>query len=131
MGMFTDTGSLFFDDPGSGTSDIGTVGPNSDGTYNVPAEALPSNTPWDTAGNSVGNYGSDVIGLLRDGIGAWSQNQNNQQFLDYQRFEATQGGVYRQGVPANGLPVTVAARATMSPLMLIMIGGVVLLLLRK
>ncbi|MFL6675879.1 MAG: hypothetical protein ACJ8LG_21630 [Massilia sp.] len=115
------------DDP---FGDYGNVGPLSDGTYNVPTSALPSNQPWDTGGGSLGSYSNDVFGILRDGIGAWSQNQRNNQFLDYQRYEATQGGIYRQGVP-NGVPVTVAARATMSPTMMLMIGAAVFLLLRK
>lgn len=74
------------------------VGPNTNGTYTVPDAAQPNNTPWDTAGGTLGNYNSDVFGILRDGIGAWSQNQRNNQFIDYQRYEANQGGVFRQGV---------------------------------
>jgi hypothetical protein len=107
------------------------IGPNSDGTYSVPTAAQPSNRPWDTGGGTLGNYSSDVISILRDGIGAWSQYQRNNQFLDYQRYEATQGGVYRQGYPAQGA-VTVAAGTNLSPTLMLMMGAVVVvLLLRK
>lgn len=110
-----------------------TVGPTNNGTYNVPSSAQPSNTPWDAAGGTLGQYSAkDVIGLLRDGIGAWSQNKRNNQFLDYQRYEATQGGIYQQGRP-NAYPTSavVTARASGNPVMLILLIGGAMLLLRK
>jgi hypothetical protein len=106
------------------------VGPQSDGTYQIPNNAQPSNQQWDTGGGTRGSYGGDVLGILRDGVGAWSQYQRNNQFLDYQRFEATQGGVFRQGAP-NQYTGAVAARATIDPMLLILMAGAAYLLLRK
>ncbi|MYM39656.1 hypothetical protein [Duganella qianjiadongensis] len=107
------------------------VGPTNDGTYNVPTAAQPNNQPWDAAGGTLGQYSTkDVIGLLRDGIGIWSQNKRNNQFLDYQRYEATQGGVFTQGRPV-GTRATVTAQASGNPTMLILLIGGALLLLRK
>lgn len=113
------------------TADYGSVGPTNDGTYNAPASSQPNNTPWDAAGGTLGQYSTkDVIGLLRDGIGAWSQNKRNNQFLDYQRYEANQGGVFTQGRPNPGMSgAVVTARASGNPVMLmLMIGGAFLLL---
>lgn len=106
------------------------VGPQSDGTVMVPNNALPTNQQWDTGGGSLGQYGSQVFGILRDGIGAWSANKRNEQFLDYQRYEATQGGVFRQGAP-NQYSGVVQARASVDPMMLLLIVGAAILLLRK
>lgn len=108
------------------------VGPTNDGTYNVPTSAQPNNQPWDAAGGTLGQYSAkDVIGLLRDGVGIWSQNKRNNQFLDYQRYEANQGGVFTQGRPVGGTRATVTAQASGNPTMLILLIGGALLLLRK
>ncbi len=109
-----------------------TVGPTNAGTYNVPAAAQPVNRQWDSAGGTLGQYGNDVFAILAQGIGAWSQYKRNDQFLDYQRYEATQGGVYQQGRPTQ-IPFdgSVQARAAFSPLTLILLVGGAVLLLRK
>jgi hypothetical protein len=108
------------------------VGPTDNGTYNVPSAAQPVNQQWDTGGGTLGQYSGDVFSILSQGIGAWSQYQGNQQLLDYKRFEATQGGVFMQGSPTQvPLAGTVTARATISPLMLMLIAGAAVLLLRK
>ncbi len=104
------------------------VGPQVGGTYNVPASAQPNNTPWDSAGGTVGQYGGDVLGILSKGIGAWSQYQNNQQLLDYKRYEATAGGVFAQGRPNQIQTATVTARASSPMLMILLVAGAVLLL---
>lgn len=123
---------LNLDAYGYQTADYGSVGPTNDGTYNVPDSAQPNNTPWDAAGGTLGQYSTkDVIGLLRDGIGAWSQNKRNNQFLDYQRYEATQGGVFTQGRPNPGQAgAVVTARASGNPMTLLLIGGFILLLVK-
>lgn len=109
------------------------VGPTNMGTYNPPMTAQPVNQQWDTGGGGLGQYTDDVFAILAQGVGAWSQYKRNEQFLDYQRYEATQGGVYQQGRPAGGIPVggTVTARATISPTTLLLIAGAAFLLLRK
>ncbi len=106
------------------------VGPQTGGTYNVPASAQPNNTPWDSAGGTVGQYGGDVLSILSKGIGQWSQYQSNQQLLDYKRYEATQGGVFAQGMPNQMQTATVTARAS-SPLLLIALAVGAIVLLRK
>jgi hypothetical protein len=108
------------------------VGPQNNGTYNIPASAQPVNQQWDSGGGQVGNYGGQILGILQQGIGAWSQNKRNQDFLDYQRYEATAGGVYAQGRPN---PVLVPqAQASVSafgnPIVLLMMVGAAVLLLR-
>lgn len=109
------------------------VGPSNDGTYNVPDTAQTSNRPWDSAGGTLGQYGGDVWQVLSQGIGVYSQYKKNQQFIDYQRYEATQGGVYQQGRPTNGYQAGVAVRANAqgNPLLLILLVGGAILLLRK
>lgn len=109
------------------------VGPNNNGTYNVPDTAQTSNRPWDAAGGSLGNYGGDVWQVLSQGVGVWSQYKKNQQFIDYQRYEATQGGVFQQGRPAGSYQTGVAVRANAqgNPLMLLLLIGGAVLLLRK
>lgn len=109
----------------------GNVGPQNNGTYSVPSNAQPVNQQWDTGGGSLGQYGNQVFGILRDGIGAWSANKRNEQFLDYQRYEATQGGVFRQGAPNQQYTGTVAARTNIDPMMLILMVGAAVLLLRR
>lgn len=84
-------------------STAGNVGPQSGGTYLLPDAAQPANRPWDTPGGTLGQYGGDVLNILKLGVGAWSQNQARQDFLDYKRFEATAGGVYQQGQRAGGV----------------------------
>lgn len=107
------------------------VGPQNNGTFSVPRSAQPTNTPWDSAGGTLGNYGNGVLGILQQGIGAWSQYQRNNQFLDYQRYEATSGGVFTQGRP-NPMPISAQVSArTSNPMMLILIVGAAILLLRK
>lgn len=106
------------------------VGAQSDGTYSVPAAAQPNNVAWDTGGGFLGQYGDDVFSILREGVGAWAQYQRNNQFLDYQRFEATQGGLYRQGVPAGQMRANGAVQVSgnNNMLMILLVVGAVLLL---
>jgi hypothetical protein len=109
------------------------VGPNNNGTYGVPASAQTSNQPWDSAGGVLGGYSKEIFGILTQGVGAWSQYKKNEQFLDYQRYEATQGGVYQQGRP-NPIPYpvqTVPAAMGISPVVMILLIGGAVLLLRK
>lgn len=106
------------------------VGPQNDGTYGVPDAAQPINQPWDTGAGTLGNYGSDVLGILKYGVGLAAQNYNNRQILDYKRFEATAGGAFQQGQPAN-VRVPGALGFSMSPLLLIMLVGGAVLLLKK
>ncbi|MCE3602384.1 hypothetical protein LXA47_01990 [Massilia sp. P8910] len=117
-----------------GSDYYSSVGPNNNGTYGVPTSAQTSNQPWDSAGGVLGGYGKEIFGILSQGVGAWSQYKKNEQFLDYQRYEATQGGVFQQGRP-NPMPVypvqNVQTAFGMSPMVLILLVGGAVLLLRK
>lgn len=106
------------------------VGAQSDGTYVLPTAAQPNNAPWDTGGGFLGQYGDEVFGILREGIGAWAQYKRNDQFLDYQRYEATSGGLYQQGLPAGPYRATgaVAVSGNNNMLMILLIVGAVLIL---
>lgn len=75
------------------------VGPQTDGT-NLPASISTLPTPRDTAGGAPASYGQSVLDIFKYGIGVWSQTEQNQQLLDYKRFEATNGGLYQQGKSA-------------------------------
>lgn len=110
--------------------DNGNVGPQTGGTYDIPATAQQSNLPWDTPGAVRGQYGSDVLGILSQGIGVWSQYAQTNQMLDYRRYEATNGGVYAQGRPAGQMAATgrVQVSGNSNMLLLLLIGGAFLLL---
>lgn len=104
----------------------GGAGPNSDGTFNVPLAAQPTNQPWDIAGGQSGQYGSAVMDILKYGIGAWSSTRQTQNMLDYRRFEATNGGTFQQGQAAN----VQAVQRQNSLIPLLLIGGLIFILVK-
>lgn len=107
------------------------VGPQSDGTYEIPSSAQPTNTAWDAGGGTTGDY-RGALDILRLGIGAVSQYKKNSQFLDYQRYEATQGGLFPQGRPnAQMVQGQASVSAFGNPMMLMLMAGFAILLLRK
>lgn len=101
------------------------VGPQTDGTYNAPATAQPVNQPWDTPGGGTTDYGSNVLDILKFGVGAWSADRQQTKILDYKRVEATNGGAYQQGQPA-AMPNRNGAQSMLIPLLLVV--GLVFLL---
>ena len=102
------------------------VGPQPDGTYGVPSSAVQTNAPANTAGYSSQTPGW-VGDVLKTGIGAVAGYFNNANILDYRRFEATNGGLYRQGYPAL---ISRNGQAQMNPTLFwaLIIGGAFLLL---
>lgn len=80
------------------------VGPQVDGTYTVPSTAEPVNDPSNTAGYPAASDGS-ALDILKYGVGVITDTWKFGQQLDYKRWEATQGGLYRQGSPASTLRV--------------------------
>lgn len=112
-----------------GTPDV--IGPQNDGTYVQPSAAQPNNQPWDTSGNAAGNYSRDVLDVLKFGVGVWQQNDARNQFYDYKRFEATNGGLFLQGrfagVGTGGMPLAINP-AKSQTLLLLMALGVILLI---
>lgn len=82
------------------TNDWSVAGPQTDGTYNIPDLGVQLQ-PADAGGGLPADYSSGVLDIFKYGVGVWSANQNQQQLLDYKRFEATQNGLHQQGIPAT------------------------------
>jgi len=109
----------------------GSVGPQSDGTYSYPGTSQPNNQPWDAGGGSLAQYGSDILGILKYGVGAYASVAAQKNVLDYKRYEATAGGLYQQGRPAGyrpGYGYVNGAQPNNMLFWLLIIGGAVLLL---
>jgi hypothetical protein len=75
------------------------IGPQGDGTYNVPSTAIPV-TGSDTGGAGY-NYAPGVFQLLNNGLGVFGNLYGQSQQLDYKRYEATQAGLIAQGQAAG------------------------------
>lgn len=86
-------------DPSGWGLDLG-IGPSTDGTYGIPTTAQPNNDPSNTAGFPSITSGS-ALDILKFGVSAITDSWKFGQVLDYKRFEATNGGVFAQGKPAN------------------------------
>lgn len=113
----------------SGATYDGAVGPQDNGTYQLPDAAQPNNRPWDSGGGVTGGYGDSVLDVLKLGVGAWSANKSRNDLLDYKRYEATAGGVFQQGKPAAA---QVAPRAAgMGGLLPLLLIGLVVVLVVK
>lgn len=109
----------------TGSYDLG-VGPQSDGTSISPGAAAPA-TPVDAGGGAPGSYTKDVLDIFKFGVGAYSQNKQQAELLDYKRFEATQAGLWRQGQPALFSNSAQGGTGNLVVLAAIVIGAVVLL----
>ncbi|CAG4928285.1 hypothetical protein [Paraburkholderia saeva] len=96
--MFDDLGSLA-QQYGLGDNTYQFVGPQSDGTYNIPATGMAITGASDTAGSGY-NYAPGVFNLLNNGLSALTGIYNTSQTLDYKRYEATQAGLVAQGQAA-------------------------------
>lgn len=112
-------------DTGIFTGDSSSVGPQADGTYNYPDAAQPNNQPWDTSGGANGNYGPQVLDVLKYGVGVWQQDQSRKDFYDYKRFEATNGGLFQQGSFAGRLRATPAGNRSLTLAAMVLLGLVV------
>lgn len=110
---------------GTPTDIPATVGPQSDGTYAYPGAAQPANQPWDVGGTASGNYSQQVLDVLKFGVGVWQQDQARQEFYDYRRFEATNGGLFMQGRQA--LPLTVQRGKSSQVLLWLALLGIVII----
>lgn len=125
-----DFGNLDSYDLGSGSSTDGIVGPQTDGTYNIPDLAVMAQ-PLDAGGGSAAQYGGAVLDIFKYGVGLVAANQSQQNMLDYKRYEATNGGLYQQGSAAG---VKVGKNGTtvgISNGMLLLVGAVVLILVME
>lgn len=115
-------------DFGAGMNGVG-VGPQADGTYSYPDAAQPSNQPWDVGGTASGNYGQTVLDTLKFGVGVWQQQNKQNAFYDYKRFEATNGGLFQYGRFAgmNGVPLRVNPAKSGTLLVLLALGAILLI----
>lgn len=80
------------------TTDTGSVGPQSDGTYNIPAVGQ-TITGADQAGYGA-SYAPQIFSLLNNGLSAFTNLYGQNNLLDYQRYQATQAGLVAQGQAA-------------------------------
>ena len=102
------------------------VGPQSDGTSITPgAGIIPA--PVDAGGGAPASYSRDILDVFKIGVGAYSQNKQQQNLLDYKRYEATQYGLWRQGQPALFSNSPQGGMGNLVILAAIVIGAVVLL----
>lgn len=98
------------------------VGPQTDGTYGSPVVAP---QPADAGGGGAASYSSQILDVFKYGVGAYASLQQQQNMLDYRRWEATGGNLTQQGAARPG---QTAGGAGMSQGMLLLIGVVVVAL---
>ncbi len=105
------------------------VGPQTDGTFNIPITAG-SIIPTDAGGGPPAEYEGSVLDLFKYGVGVWQQDKQQNALYDYKRFEATNNGLWQQGQAAL---FSRTANGGLSPTLLLFGGGILLLalLLRK
>jgi hypothetical protein len=112
-----------FDPAAYGVSDTPqyqfSIGPQSDGTYNIPA-AGQAITGSDTGGAGY-NYAPGVFNLLNNGLSAFTSIYNTGQQIDYRKYEATQAGLVAQGQAAGAI-ASAQIGATNSNKMLMILG---------
>lgn len=95
------------------------IGPQSDGTYNIPLLGQTISNGADQAGNGS-SYAPSVFNLLNNGLSAFTSIYNNGQQLDYQRYAATQAGLVAQGQAASSLAGAQFAAINSNKMMLIL-----------
>lgn len=120
------------DGPGGlGGDDLytGGVGFSGDGTYTAPAVSMVA-APVDAGGGPAGNYGAQVLDIFKFGVGVWNQREQQQNLLDYKRWEATQYGAYMQGQPALTLGANGRMLGGVSGVMLVAVAFAAVLLLK-
>ena len=74
---------------GASLPDMTAVGPQTDGTV-MPAANAVVVKPADAGGGLPANYAPQVLDIFKYGLGIWNQQTQQQNLLDYKRFEATQ-----------------------------------------
>lgn len=107
------------------------IGPQADGTYNYPAAAQPTNSPVNTAGNPP-ITSTTALDVMKFGTGIlqyMAQWDIAKTAID-KRYEATNGGLYRQGVPAGTVRLQ-NGQVNPSFTMFLLIGIGILLLTHK
>lgn len=126
--MWPDETGTWGPDPYS--TDAASIGPNTDGTYTAPAVSI-TPAPADAGGGAPASYSQQVMDILRYGVGAVVNYQNQGQLLDYRRWEATATGPVQQGRTAGVAVTRGAATGGASMLPVLLIGGALLFLALK
>lgn len=94
------------------------IGPQSNGT-SIPAPASVTPVPVDAGGGPAGNYSAQVLDIFKYGVGIWNSQVQQQNLLDYKRYEATALGINAQGRPAAYGAVQVGGTANLNMILLI------------
>lgn len=117
---------------GLGSNSYGfSIGPQSDGTYNIPSTGMAIVGASDTGGNGS-SYAPGVFNLLNNGLSAFTSIHNNSNLLDYKRFEATQAGLVAQGQYAGQIAsASIGASASNRMLMILGVFAVIALAIHK
>ena len=100
------------------------VGPQTDGTNMPSSTAATIPQPTDTAGGMPADYAQPVLDLFKFGVGQYAATVQQQNVLDYKRYEATNGGLFQQGRSAI-LPKSAAAAGGTSGLVLMGVAAIV------
>jgi hypothetical protein len=125
-GIF-DTSSYGLGDNSYGFS----IGPQSDGTYNIPATGMAISGASDTAGAGY-NYAPGVFNLLNNGLSAFTKIYTTGQQIDYQQYAATQAGLVAQGQAAGQVAsAQIAAVNSNKMLMILGVFAVIALAIHK
>lgn len=69
--------------------------------YYAASQGVPTTqaAPVDAGGGSAGQYSQATLDIFKVGVGALSGIYQQRQALDYKRWEATNRGLYMQGMP--------------------------------
>jgi hypothetical protein len=113
------------------SNSYGFVGPQPDGTYNIPATGMAISGASDTAGAGY-NYAPGVFNLLNNGLSAFTKIYTTGQQLDYQSYQATQAGLVAQGQAAGQIAsAQIAAVNSNKMLMILGVFAVIALAIHK
>ena len=115
--------SQFWDNAAGGGAVYDTIGPQVDGTVMPSDIAATIPQPTDTAGGQPAQYAQSVLDIFKFGVGQYAATVQQQNMLDYKRYEATNGGLYQQGKSA-AMP-RAAQGGGSSSLVLLGIGAIV------
>lgn len=132
LGSYDGVGGSIFSG-GTGIADPGLVGPNSDGTYTSPALAQPINQPSDVgSGSNLAQYTPQVLQFLTSGLTALNSDWQFSKLLNYQTYQASQGGLVAQGQAAASVQsAQIAAASSSRNIMLLMIMAGIYLLAKE
>ena len=97
----------------------------------LPPPAAVTVRPVDAGGGPPAQYGAQVLDIFKYGLGVWNAQQQQQNMLDYRRWEATQFGAMVQGKPAIVATSGGQVLGGISGGMLLVVGVALLLVMKK